>query len=47
LTLVVLLLMLGFLLWLMEELTLVVGGVVDVGLVLVVGGGVDVGCQPA
>jgi hypothetical protein len=38
LTLVVLLLMLGLLLWLVEDLTLFVGGVVDVGLVIVVGG---------
>jgi hypothetical protein len=29
--------MLGLLLWLVEELTLFVGGVVDVGLVIVVG----------
>jgi hypothetical protein len=28
-----------------EELTYVVGGVVDVGLVIVVGGGVEVGCS--
>ena len=37
--------MLGLLLWLVEELTLFVGGVVDVGLVIVVGGGVNVGCS--
>ena len=37
--------MLDFLLWLVEELTLFVGGVVDVGLVIVVGGGVDVVCR--
>ena len=37
--------MLGLLLWLVEELTLFVGGVVDVGLVIVVGGGVDFGCS--
>jgi hypothetical protein len=37
--------MLGLLLWLVEELTFVVGGVVDVVLVIVVGGGVDVGCS--
>ena len=37
--------MLGLLLWLVEELTLFVGGVVDVGLVIVVGGGVEVGCS--
>jgi hypothetical protein len=30
--------MLGLLLWLVGELTLFVGGVVDVGLVIVVGG---------
>ena len=45
LTLVVLLLMLGLLLWLFEELTLFVGGVVDVGLLIMVGGGVNVGCS--
>jgi hypothetical protein len=33
---------LGLLLWLVEELTLFVGVVVDVGLVIAVGGGVDV-----
>ena len=37
--------MLCLLLWLVEELTLFVGGVVDVGLVIVVGGGVDVVCR--
>ena len=37
--------MLGLLLWLVEELTLFVGGVVDVVLVIVVGGGVDVDCS--
>ena len=37
--------MLGLLLWLVEELPLFVGGVVDVGLVIVVGGGVNVGCS--
>jgi hypothetical protein len=37
--------MLGLLLWLVEELTLFVGGVVDVGLLIVVGGGVNVGCS--
>ena len=37
--------MLCLLLWLVEELTLFVGGVVDVVLVIVVGGGVDVGCS--
>jgi hypothetical protein len=36
--------MLGLLLWLVEELTLFVGGVVDVGLVIVVGGGVVFVC---
>jgi hypothetical protein len=45
LTLVVLLLMLGLLLWLVEELTIVVGSVIDVVLVIMVGGGVDVGCS--
>jgi hypothetical protein len=45
LTLVVLLLILGLLLWLLEELTLFVGGVVDVGLLIVVGGVVNVGCS--
>ena len=38
-------LMLDLSLWLVEELTLFVGVVVDVGLVIVVGGGVDVGCS--
>ena len=38
-------LMLGLLLWLVEKLTLFVGGVVDVVLVIMVGGGVDVVCR--
>ena len=37
--------MLDLLLWLVEELTLFVGGVVDVALVIVVGGGVYVVCR--
>ena len=37
--------MLNLLLWLVDELTLFLGGVVDVGLVIAVGGGVDVGCS--
>jgi hypothetical protein len=37
--------MLGLLLWLVEELTLFVGDVVDVGLLIVVGEGVNVSCS--
>jgi hypothetical protein len=37
--------MLDLLLWLVEELTLFLGGVVNVGLVIVVGGGVDAVCR--